>query len=191
MILLISTIILQEEFLIELNLSEIYFSWGVNLATYRIITCLSVKRTCQHLWDTSVWLVFRWTELTDLKLCILCVQACAICFHPTVHTMFPQSNGTELHRLHCQWHVGLQCVESPIAVVPEILLDLPPEIFNEVKFTMELWEEDAEMASIFDDFCDNGWMASLYNEGKMALDSACPFCLQTTWTTDECCLLRL
>jgi len=70
--------------------------------------------------------------------------------------MFPQSNGTELHRLHCQWRVGLQCVESSIAVVPEIFLDLPPEIFNEVKFTMEFWEEDAEKASIFDDFCDNG-----------------------------------
>jgi len=30
------------------------------------------------------------------------------------------------------------CVESSIAVVPEIFLDLSPEIFNEVKFTMEL-----------------------------------------------------
>ena len=54
MILLISTIILQEEFFIELNLGEIYFSWGVNLATHRITTCLSVKYACQHLRDTSV-----------------------------------------------------------------------------------------------------------------------------------------
>ena len=53
-ILLMSTIILQEEISIELNLSELHFSREGNLATYRLMACLSVKSTCQHLQGTSV-----------------------------------------------------------------------------------------------------------------------------------------
>jgi hypothetical protein len=43
MILLISTVILQEEFSIESNLTKIYFPWGVNLATCIIMTCHQSK----------------------------------------------------------------------------------------------------------------------------------------------------
>jgi len=48
-----------------------------------------------------------------------------------MHVMFPQSDGTELHRLHC--HILLQGLESAVAT---IFLDLRLEVFNEVKFAV-------------------------------------------------------
>ena len=72
--------------------------------------------------------------------------------HPSSSTFgVPLSDGADLYRLQCLWHVGFKSVESEIAVVSQIFLDCRPIIFNEVELTVKFRQENAHVATCFND----------------------------------------
>ena len=40
----------------------------------------------------------------------------------------------------------------------KIFLDGPPEELNKIKFTVELWQEDAQVPGFFNNFLDTGFL---------------------------------
>ena len=95
-----------------------------------------------------------------LKLCILCIFACPVSIHPLVNSVLPFSNRLNINWCQGLGHILLECAESVIAMFSEIPLDCSPEIFNEIEFTMIFWEENAQMASLLNDFL-NSWFLFL------------------------------
>jgi len=43
-------------------------------------------------------------------------------------------------------------------MIAKIPFDGTPEEFNEIEFTMEFWQENAKVASCFDDFLNKGFL---------------------------------
>jgi len=54
--------------------------------------------------------------------------------------------------LQSQWDIPFECLECPITVVLDVFLDLSPEEFNKIKFTVELGQKKAKVAGIFNGF---------------------------------------
>jgi len=54
--------------------------------------------------------------------------------------------------LQSQWDIPFECLKCPITVVSDVFLDLSPEEFNKIKFTVELGQKKAKEAGIFNGF---------------------------------------
>lgn len=96
------------------------------------------------------------TIFLHLKLCIFCIFACPVSLHLLINLVLSFSNHLNINWCQGLRHVLLECVKSIITMVSEIPLYCSPEIFNKIEFTVIFWEENAQMASLFNDFL-NSW----------------------------------
>jgi hypothetical protein len=104
--------------------------------------------------STSMRFIFRRAELLDLKLSCFWTQASPICLHPSNHLVFPFLDCGNRNRSKCGWHILLKARKCVIAVFSQVLLDCTPKEFNEIKFTVELGQEDAEVSCRHDHLLD-------------------------------------
>jgi hypothetical protein len=65
--------------------------------------------------------------------------------------MFPLLDSAELYRLQRVWHVCFESVKGEITVVSQIFLDCRPVVFNEIELTVKFRQENAHVASGFND----------------------------------------
>jgi hypothetical protein len=93
-------------------------------------------------------------ELLDLKLSCFWAQTRSVCLHPSNHPVFPLPDCGNLNRSKHSWHIFLKTRKCVIAVVLQVLLDCTPKEFDEIKFTVELWQEDAEVPCCHDHLLD-------------------------------------
>ena len=135
-----------------------------------------VKPSCHTLYDSTVWGILVWTIFLYIKLCILCTLPIPVCLHPSDHSVFPFPYGAELNRFKCFWKVCLECFECIITVVLQIFLDFTTEKLNKVEFTVELWQEDAQVPSSFNDFLNTGF---LFQEIRLLWKK--PSCTAINW----------
>lgn len=117
-----------------------------------------VKCTNNSLQNTPMGLVFCWTELFYTYLCISCTKPWSVSLHPPVHTVFLIVNNLQLYRFHGFQHVLLECVICVITIFVEILFHNTPKELDEIQFTMEFWQENAEMASFFNDILNKRFL---------------------------------
>ena len=114
--------------------------WKSVVATSSVMQC----------WNPSVWLISCWTEFFHLLLSFCSAQTQMICFHPVEHVMLPTPDGMDWNRFQGFWHIFFQCVKSIITIIMKILFNSSPKKFDEVQFTMELWENETKVARSFD-----------------------------------------
>jgi hypothetical protein len=98
--------------------------------------------------------IFCGAELLDLKLSCFRAQTRSVCLHPSNHLVFPLPDCGNLNRSKHSWHIFLKTGKCVIAVVSQVLLDCTPKEFNEIKFTVELRQEDAEVPCCRDHLLD-------------------------------------
>ncbi|KAF8235345.1 hypothetical protein L208DRAFT_1541838 [Tricholoma matsutake] len=102
--------------------------------------------------------IFCRAELLDLKLSCFWAQTSPICLHPSNHLVFPLPDHGNLNRSKCSWHIFLKTRKCVITVVSQVLLDCTPKEFNEIKFTVELRQEDAEVPCCHDHLLDKRYL---------------------------------
>ena len=115
-------------------------------------------------------LVLPWAEGLHLKLSILGSQTCSVCIHPPNHSVLPLSDCCQLHRCERFREIFLKCPEGIVTILLEPFLHSTPKEFNEVQFTVEFGQKNAQMSCSFNNLL-NQWL--LFSEVRLEIQDVC------------------
>jgi hypothetical protein len=86
------------------------------------------------------------------------IQTLSISLNPC--SIFPLPDEGNRDRRKREGHIFLEAFEGIlITVFAQVPFDGAPKVLDEVKFTVILWEENADMARVLNDFLHQGFLA--------------------------------